>query len=75
MCGRFYIEEDDMSAQMLRFVEAARKKAEANGLTLKTGEIFPITMRKWPLPKPSLPIAICSRIPCYQRRVRHTIRE
>lgn len=41
MCGRFYIEEDDMSAQMLRFVEAARKKAEANGLTLKTGEIFP----------------------------------
>nr|EFJ6139815.1 hypothetical protein [Escherichia coli] len=41
---------------------------------LNRGDI-PITMRKWPLPKPSLPIAICSRIPCYQRRVRHTIRE
>ncbi|MFO6485289.1 type VI secretion system-associated FHA domain protein TagH [Escherichia coli] len=37
---------------------------------LNRGDISPITMRKWPLPKPSLPIAICSRIPCYQRRVR-----
>lgn len=41
---------------------------------LNRGDI-PHYDEKWPLPKPSLPIAICSRIPCYQRRVRHTIRE
>jgi putative SOS response-associated peptidase YedK len=41
MCGRYYIEEDDMPERLQSYVEAARKKAEAKGLEVKTGEIFP----------------------------------
>jgi putative SOS response-associated peptidase YedK len=41
MCGRYYIEEADMSGQMRQLVETARGKAEARGLEIKTGEIFP----------------------------------
>ena len=41
MCGRYYIEEDDMSGRLQYLVETAGKKAEARGLEVKTGEIFP----------------------------------
>jgi putative SOS response-associated peptidase YedK/uncharacterized membrane protein len=41
MCGRYYIEEDDMSERLQYLVETAGKKAEARGLEVKTGEIFP----------------------------------
>ena len=41
MCGRYFIDPDGRDSVLLGMVDAAAEKAAAQGLELKTGEIFP----------------------------------